>query len=155
MKTIRYETSGVDDVDIRLLEMLAADARISLARISRALGISSPTASERIKRLEEANVIRNYTIEVSPEMLGRPLAVWLRVRPAPGNLSKVAAILQKTPEIVECDRITGDDCFLARAYLKDSEDLERLIDLLTPWSATNTSLIQSSPVKRRLPPVCA
>ena len=155
MKIIRYETSGVDDIDVRLLEMLAADARLSLARISRALGISSPTASERIKRLEEANVIRSYSIEVSPEMLGRPLAVWLRVRPAPGNLSKVAAILQKTPEIVECDRITGDDCFLARAYLKDSADLERLIDLLTPWSATNTSLIQSSPVKRRLPPVCA
>ncbi|MEL6320380.1 MAG: Lrp/AsnC ligand binding domain-containing protein, partial [Cyanobacteria bacterium J06626_14] len=56
-------------------------------------------------------------------------------------------------EIVECDRVTGDDCFIARAYVKSANELERIIDRLIPYAQTNTSMIQSSPVKRRLPPL--
>ena len=57
------------------------------------------------------------------------------------------------PEIVECDRITGEDCFIARAHIQSVDDLEKLIDQVIPYAMTNTSIIQSSPVKRRLPSI--
>jgi Lrp/AsnC family leucine-responsive transcriptional regulator len=107
--------------------------------------------SERIKRLEEVGVIEGYTLVINPKALGLPIAAWLRIRPVPGQLQTVAEILRGLPEIVECDRITGEDCFIARAHVQSVEELEKLIDQVIPYAMTNTSIIQSSPVERRLP----
>jgi Lrp/AsnC family leucine-responsive transcriptional regulator len=63
----------------------------------------------------------------------------------------VADILRGLPEVVECDRITGDDCFIAKAHVRSMEHLEKVIDRIIPFAMTNTSIIQSSPVRRRLP----
>lgn len=153
MKRLRYENGGLDATDMKLLEALAADARISVAELARLVGLSSPSVSERIRRLEEAGVIEGYTVKINPKALGLPLAAWLRIRPIPGQLQTVAGILRDMPEIVECDRITGEDCFIARAHLGSVAELERLIDRVIPYSMTNTSIIQSSPVERRLPPI--
>jgi Lrp/AsnC family leucine-responsive transcriptional regulator len=98
-------------------------------------------------------VIEGYSVKINAAALGLPLAAWLRIRPIPGQLQKVAEILQALPEIVECDRVTGEDCFIARAHLRSVADLERLIDEIIPYAMTNTSIIQSSPVERRLPPI--
>jgi Lrp/AsnC family leucine-responsive transcriptional regulator len=106
-----------------------------------------------MKRLEEAGVIEGYTVRINPQALGLPLAAWLRIRPVPGELKRVAEILRSLPAIVECDRITGDDCFIARAHVRSVAELESLIDAIIPYAMTNTSIIQSSPVPRRLPPI--
>lgn len=153
MKRLRYENGGIDPVDVRILRVLARDARTSAAELSRAVGLSAPSVSERIKRLEESGVIEGYSVKINAAALGLPLAAWLRIRPIPGQLQKVAEILRKLPEIVECDRITGEDCFIARAHVRSVGDLERLIDEIIPYAMTNTSIIQSSPVERRLPPI--
>lgn len=155
MKRLRYENGDIDAIDIRILEALVDDARISVAELARAVGLSRPSVSERVKRLEEAGVIEGYTLRINPKALGLPLAVWLRIRPVPGQLHKVADILQKMPEIVECDRITGADCFLARAHVRSVDDLESLIDQVIPYAMTNTAIIQSSPVQQRLPSITA
>ncbi|HZP77768.1 MAG TPA: Lrp/AsnC family transcriptional regulator [Pseudolabrys sp.] len=153
MKRLRYENGDLDSVDVRILDALAADARTSVADLARSVGLSAPSVAERIRRLEEAGVIEGYTLLVNPKALGLPVAAWLRVRPIPGQLQKVASLLQDLPEIVECDRITGEDCFIARAHLRTIDDLEKLIDKIIVYATTNTSIIQSSPVKRRLPPL--
>jgi Lrp/AsnC family transcriptional regulator, leucine-responsive regulatory protein len=106
-----------------------------------------------MKRLEEAGVIEGYTVEINAPALGLPLVAWLRIRPVPGGLQKVAKLLQELPQIVECDRVTGEDCFVARAYVASVDELEKLIDRIIPYAMTNTSIIQSSPIKRRLPPI--
>lgn len=136
-----------------LLRALTADARTSIAELARLVGRSAPSVSERLKRLEEAGVIQGYTVKIDPKALGLSVAAWLRIRPIPGQLHKVAEILQAVPEIIECDRITGEDCFLARALVRSVPDLERLIDEFIPYAITNTSIIQSSPVEPRLPPL--
>jgi Lrp/AsnC family leucine-responsive transcriptional regulator len=151
MKRLRYENDALDETDARILSALIDNARISLADLARKIGLSSPSISERIKRLEEAGVIGGYTVKINPEALGLPLSAWLRIRPIPGQLQKVVEILRDLSEIVECDRITGEDCFIARAHVRSVEDLETLIDKIIPYSMTNTSIIQSSPVPRRLP----
>jgi Lrp/AsnC family leucine-responsive transcriptional regulator len=153
VKRLRYVNGRLDTTDLKLLEALVADARTSIAELARLVGLSSPSVSERIRRLEESGVIQGYTVKVDPKALGLPLAAWLRVRPIPGQLQQVAEILRAIPEIVECDRITGEDCFIARAHVASVEELERLIDKVIPYAMTNTSLIQSSPVERRLPPI--
>ena len=153
MKRLRYENGDLDATDARILGALVKDARISIAGLARSVDLSPPSVSERIKRLEEAGVIEGYTLTINPKALGLPIAAWLRIRPIPGQLQKVADILRGLPEIVECDRITGEDCFIARAHVQSVDDLEKLIDQIIPHAMTNTSIIQSSPVKRRLPPI--
>jgi len=153
VKRLRYENSGLDATDARILAALAADARISIAELARGVRLSAPSVAERVRRLEEADVITGYSARIDPAALGRPLAAWLRIRPIPGQLHKVAALLRDLPAIVECDRITGEDCFIARAHVRSVADLEALIDQVIPYAMTNTSIIQSSPVPRRLPPI--
>ncbi|MCG8358147.1 MAG: Lrp/AsnC family transcriptional regulator [Kiloniellales bacterium] len=153
MKRLRYENGPLDRIDARILEMLVEDARVSIAELARSVGLSAPSVSERVKRLEEAGVIEGYSVKISPKALGLPLAAWLRIRPIPGQLQKVAKILRGLPEVVECDRITGEDCFIARAHVRSVEHLEEVIDKVIPYAMTNTSIIQSSPVERRLPPL--
>jgi Lrp/AsnC family transcriptional regulator, leucine-responsive regulatory protein len=153
MKRLRYENGEIDAVDARILAALVDDARASVAVLARLVGLSAPTVSERIARLEDAGVIEGYTLTISPKALGLPIAAWLRIRPIPGQLQKVAEILRELPEIVECDRITGEDCFIARAHVASIGALEKLTDQVIPFATTNTSIIQSSPIKRRLPPI--
>ena len=152
---LRNGKSALDRIDAGIVAALAEDARTSVAELARRVGLSPPSVSERIKRLEENGVIRGYTIRVDPAAFGRPLSAWLRIRPMPGQLRRVADILDGLAAIVECDRITGEDCFIARAHVQSVGDLEVLIDAIIPYAITNTSIIQSSPVPPRLPPIPA
>lgn len=151
MKRLRFESGDLDAMDVRILDALARDARISIAELARSVGLSPPSVSERVKRLEEAGVIEGYTLRINPRALGLPIGAWLRIRPVPGQLQKVADILRGLPQIVECDRVTGEDCFIVRTYVRSIEELETLIDHIIPYAMTNTSIVQSSPVQRRLP----
>jgi Lrp/AsnC family transcriptional regulator, leucine-responsive regulatory protein len=153
MKRLRFENGVLDRIDARLLQLLAADARMTVADLARKVRLSAPSVAERMKRLEEAGVIEGYSARINPQALGLKLAAWLRIRPTPGQLQRVAEILQGLPAIVECDRVTGEDCFIARAHVQSIADLEKLIDKIIPYATTNTSIIQSSPVERRLPPI--
>jgi Lrp/AsnC family leucine-responsive transcriptional regulator len=131
------------------LRELQEDARLSLAELGRRVGLSSPAVADRLERLEEARVITGYHAEIDPRALGYELAVVLRIRPAPRELKKVAELAQRTPEIVECHRITGDDCYLMKAHVRDVDHMEEVIDRFAVYGQTTTSIVQSSPVPRR------
>ncbi len=153
MKRLGYENGRLDKVDETILTALVENGRTTTAELARKVKLSSPSVAERVKRLEEAGIITGYSANVSAEAIGLPIAVWFRVRPVPGEMQRVAEIIQSIPEITQCDRVTGEDCFLARANLASIADMERVIDLIVPYAMTNTSIIQSSPVERRLPPL--
>jgi Lrp/AsnC family leucine-responsive transcriptional regulator len=153
MQRLRNQDAGLDGLDARILSVLAADARMSVAELARVVGLSPPSAAERIRRLEEAGVIEGYTVAIDPAALGLAVAALIRIRPMPGELKTVAGILRELPEIVECDRVTGEDCFVARAHVKSIVELERMIDRIIPHAMTTTSIIQSCLVKRRAPPI--
>ncbi|TIW69150.1 MAG: winged helix-turn-helix transcriptional regulator, partial [Mesorhizobium sp.] len=103
----------LDDLDRHLLDILVRDSRTSLKDLAQQVGMSSPSVSERLRRLEERGVIRAFTIEVDPEALGYPLQAIVRIRPLPGKLHIVQKLIEETPEFGECDKVTGDDCFVA------------------------------------------
>lgn len=153
MKTLRYKNSGLDEVDETILTILVENGRTTTAELARKVNLSPPSVAERVRRMEDAGVITGYSASISPEAIGLPIAVWLRIRPVPGEMRRVAEIIKGIPEITQCDRVTGEDCFLARAHLASIADMERVIDLIVPYAMTNTSIIQSSPVEKRLPPL--
>ena len=139
----------IDPINRRILDELQRDARLSLAELGRRLHISPPTVAERLSRLEAAGVIRGYHADVDPAAAGYTLSAVIRVRPAPRQLSKVADLVRAMPEVVECHRITGDDCFLLKAHVRDVTHLEEVIDQVATYGDTTTSIIQSSPVPVR------
>jgi Lrp/AsnC family transcriptional regulator, leucine-responsive regulatory protein len=141
--------NGLDDAHLRLIAELQADARLSLAELGRRVGLSSPAVAERLARLEETGVITGYRAEVDPRALGWALAVIIRIRPAPRELHKVAELAKRTPEVVECHRVTGEDCYVMKAHVREVEDLEELIDRFAVYGQTTTSLVHSSPVPPR------
>src|SRR5690348_14939508 len=143
------EDAPLDDVNRRLLAELQADARVSLAELGRRVGLSSPAVAERLGRLERDGVIRGYRADIDPRALGYALSAVIRIRPAPRQIAEVARRARETPEVVACDRITGDDCFVLRAHVRDVDHLEEVIDRFTLFGQTTTSIVQSSPVPAR------
>lgn len=148
-----HPNNDLDDIDRRIIEALAADARMSLKELAQAAGLSSPSAGERLRRLEERGVISAFTVDIDPMALGYPLQAIVRVRPLPGQLHVVERIIQETPEFVECDKVTGDDCFVARLVVRSMAQLDTILDKVAEKAETSTSMVKASPVKRRLPPL--
>jgi len=143
------DAAPLDDTNRRLLAELQADARISLAELGRRVGLSSPAVAERLGRLEREGVILGYHARIDPRALGLALSVVIRVRPAPRQLKQVAAVARESAEVVECRRITGEDCFVMLAHVRCVEHLEELIDRFAPHGQTTTSIVQSAPVPPR------
>jgi Lrp/AsnC family transcriptional regulator, leucine-responsive regulatory protein len=133
----------------RILAELQRDGRLSLAELGRRVGLSPPAVAERVSRLERDGVITGYHARIDPRALGFALGVVIRVRPAPREIAKVAALARETPEVVECHRITGEDCFFMKANVRDVEHLEEVIDRFVVFGQTTTSIVQSSPVPGR------
>jgi Lrp/AsnC family transcriptional regulator, leucine-responsive regulatory protein len=153
----RFQNSKglLDAVNVRILHALADDPRLSMSALARRVGLSAPAVTERVQRLEQAGVIRGYRLDIDPAALGLPVAAWVRVRPGPGQLTKIAALATEMPEVVECHRITGEDCFLLKVYVPAVDRLETVLDRFLLYGQTTSSIVQSSPVPPRsvaLPP---
>jgi Lrp/AsnC family transcriptional regulator, leucine-responsive regulatory protein len=148
-----YEAKLLDDVNLRVLDELVRDGRIPMAELGRRVGLSAPAVAERVQRLERAGVVAGYRAELDPRALGWPVSAVVRIRPAPGQLQRIPEVARETPEVGECHRITGDDCYLIRLHLRSIDDLEDVLDRFTPFGQTTTSIIHSTPVPRRAPPL--
>ena len=143
----------LDEIDRHILTCLVEDARMSLKVLSGRIGLTSPSTAERLKRLEERGVIQGYRARVNLAALGYTLQALVRVRPLPGLLHKVDKYIQAMPECIESDKVTGEDCFVIRLVVRSIEQLDALLDGLAEHAQCNTSIVKSSPVKRRLPPM--
>lgn len=138
-----------DAVNLRILTELQNNPRLTMSELGRRIGYSSPAITERVRRLEESDVIRGYRLEINPAALGLPIAAYIRIRPNPGQLPRIAELAQQIPEIAECHRVTGEDCFIIKVYLPNLDQLDRILDCFLLYGSTTTSLIQSSPVPLR------
>ncbi|POR56351.1 AsnC family transcriptional regulator [Paraburkholderia eburnea] len=143
----------LDGIDRALLAALAEDARTSVSDLARQVGLSAPSTSERLRRLEAQGVIGGYTVRIDPRALGYTLQAIVRVKPLPGQLHLVEEMLRRIPEFIECDKVTGDDCFIARLYLHSIEQLDEILTKVTERAETSTAIVKSTPVPRRLPPL--
>jgi Lrp/AsnC family transcriptional regulator, leucine-responsive regulatory protein len=141
----------LDAVNRELLRLLEEDPRRGAAQLARRVGMSAPAVRERLVRLTEEGVIRGYRLDVDPAALGLPVAVWVRVRPGPGQLQRIADLAARVPEVAECHRISGDDCFLMRVHVPAIDDLEAVLDAFLLHGQTTSSFVVSTPVPSRTP----
>ncbi|NJO32588.1 MAG: Lrp/AsnC family transcriptional regulator [Rhodospirillales bacterium] len=146
---LRSEESSLDGIDAAILRELCADARIPRAELSRRVGLSAPSVADRVRRLEDLGIITGYGARIDPARLGYGLTIIIRARPLPGEMKNMIEAIQETPQIVACDRVSGEDCFVARAHVRDVAEMEAVIDRIVPFGATNSSIVQSSPVEER------
>jgi Lrp/AsnC family leucine-responsive transcriptional regulator len=117
------------------------------------VGLSSPSVSERLRRLEERGVIRGFTIEIDPQALGYQLQAMVRIRPLPGKLHIVQKLIEEIPEFGECDKVTGDNCFIARLYVRSIDQLDHILDRIADKAETNTAIVKAQPIPRQPPPL--
>ena len=142
----------LDDTDRQIIGELAGDGRISFAELGRRVSLSSPAVTERVRRLEQIGVITGYRAEIDPRALGYALTAIVRVKPAVRQLSKIAELAADIPQIEECLRITGEDCFYMKLHLGSIEELPSVLDQFLLYGETTTSIVNATPVPRRDPP---
>lgn len=148
--SLRLEESGLDVIDAAIIRELYADARIARAELARRVGLSAPSVGDRVRRLEDMGIITGYAAMINPARLGYGLTILIRARPSPGEMEHMIDAIRETPQIVTCDRVSGEDCFVARAHVRDVAEMEAVIDRIVPFGATNSSVVQSTPVANRL-----
>ena len=157
MKLSAYDHEEVllDEVNLRILTELQDSPRLPMAELGRRIGMSAPSVTERVQRLERAGVIAGYRLDIDPAAVGLPVTAFTRIRPMPGSLPKIAELAAELPEVTECYRITGEDCFLIKLHAPAIEQLEATLDRFLAYGSTTTSIVVSTPVPRRPPPLPA
>jgi Lrp/AsnC family transcriptional regulator, leucine-responsive regulatory protein len=148
-----YDSKVLDDVDRLLLGQLQENSRLSLAELGRRINLSSPAVAERLQRLERTGVISGYRADLDPKALGYPIAAFVRIRPTTRQLQKIPELAREVPEVVECHRVTGEDCFVLKLYLRKMDDLEAILDRFIVLGQTTTSIIHSTPIAERALPL--
>jgi len=143
----------IDQIDRQIIEALQEDARMPLKELAARAGLSSPSVAERLRRLEERGVITGFRVEIDPAALGYLLQAIVRIRPLPGKLHIVQRMIEALPEFSECDKVTGDDCFIARLHVRSIEQLDTVLDGIADKAETSTSIVKSQPIRRRPPPL--
>lgn len=146
---LRSSALLTDARNVELLRLLSAEPRTSISALARRVGLSAPAVRERLRRLTESGLIRGWRLELDPQALGFPLAAFVRVRPMPGKLPKVIELARRLPQVTECHRVTGEDCFILRVHFESLEGLDRILDQFLAFGQTTTSLVQSTPVALR------
>jgi len=134
----------MDRTDWVLLEALQKDARLSFAELARRVGMSAPSVTERVKRLEDAGIITGYHAMVSVEKLGRPLEVFIRLTMPNRDYPRFRRFLPGAADIQQCHHVSGEEAFLLRAAVASVAELEKLLGKLSAFGHTTTALILST-----------
>jgi Lrp/AsnC family transcriptional regulator, leucine-responsive regulatory protein len=152
-KTLQTISPLLDRVNLSILSELMTDPGVATRELARRVGMSAPAVAERMLRLKDGGVIQRHWLEVDTQAIGLPVTAFVRVRPMPGGLQKVIRLAQGTPEIVECHRVTGEDCLIMKVVAGSIAELESLLDRFLAFGNTSSAVVVSSPVPLRNPPL--
>ena len=139
----------MDSTDIKILEILQTDGRISMKELGNLVAVSPPAVSERVKRLEESGIIRGYAAVVDPKLLGKRVFAIINVQMMVNQHKAFLQLVNKDPAIVECHHLTGEDCMTIKVLLSDTIELEKLLDRIQLLGNTRTTIVLSSPLERK------
>ena len=139
----------LDQIDWKILKELQEDGRISYAALGRIVGLTTPAVIERVRKLEDAEVISGYRAEIDTAKVGLPITAFIRMSISGVDYSHIIEVAKQSEEVLECHRGTGGDSFIMKVAVSNVGHLQNLIDKLTPYGITTTSIVLSSPVKSR------
>jgi Lrp/AsnC family leucine-responsive transcriptional regulator len=144
-----FDTSVLDKTGWQILEELQQNGRLSFAELGRRVGLTLPAVAERVRKMEDAGIITGFRAEVNPATIGLPIAAFIRISVVGDVFARVAQAVLYMPEVLECHRGTGADSFTLKVAVESVQHLERLIDKLTPFGTTSTSVVLSTLVRNR------
>jgi Lrp/AsnC family leucine-responsive transcriptional regulator len=139
----------MDDLDWPILEELQRDGRVSYTELGRRVSLTAPAVAERVRRLEESGVIRGFHADVDAGRVGYPITAFVWWTSSGPDCSHLGEVAKEIPEIVECNRVTGEASYVLKILARSVSHLETLIDGLMPYGSTTTSVVLSSPVVHR------
>lgn len=150
----------LDDIDLRILQLLQADGRMSNAAVARDVGLAPSAVFQRIRKLEAEGVIEGYHARLDPAALGHGLLAFISVQTGEGaRAQETAAMLGAIPEVVEVHRVVGDDCFFLKVRVRDTAALGALLDeqiqRLPPVASTRTTIVLNTSKDAEPPPARA
>jgi Lrp/AsnC family leucine-responsive transcriptional regulator len=139
----------LDETGRKLLTALQENARLSYAELGRRIGLSPAATAERLKRLEEAGVIKGYRVEIDREALGLPILAVIRMSCDGAMYRPFLKAVHSMESVTECHHVAGGDAFILKAVAASVEQLERLVEKLLNFGVPTTSIVFSSPVVER------
>ena len=140
----------IDGIGWKIIRELQLNARITFAELGRRVGLTTPAVIERVRKLEDAKIITGYRAEIDAAKVGFPVTAFIRMSISGIDYSHIIEVAKNASEVFECHRGTGGDSFILKVAVADVEHLQNLIDQLTPYGITTTSIVLSSPVKNRV-----
>jgi len=143
----------LDQIGLKILSVLQADARMPLSQIGKKAGLSAPAVAERIRKLEEAGVIKGYHASIAPEAVGRPIAAFIKLTTDPQNYKAVKTLAADMYQMIACHHISGEGSFIIHVQVEDLPALEAVVERLSPFGQTQTSIVLSTAVEKTAPPL--
>jgi Lrp/AsnC family leucine-responsive transcriptional regulator len=140
----------LDDVSWQILTELQENARLSYTELGRRVGLTAPAVAERVRRMEEMDIITGYRVELNLEKTGLPLVAFIRIATDERMCFQFGGAAREIPEILECHRVTGGDSYIVKVAVSSVRHLERLLDRFMAYGQTVTSIVLSSPVTNRV-----
>ena len=139
---------AIDSLNWQILKCLQENARMNNSEIGRRVGVSSPAVAERIKKMEDAEIIESYTILISPLKAGNQLKAIITLRAFMGMLKPFLEKVKNYDEVINCYRVTGNENIVMEVVLKNQQHLERFIDQLIVYGETKTQIVLSDVVRQ-------
>ena len=140
----------LDETGWHILQALQENARLSFSELGQRVGLSSPAVAERVRRMEDAGIIKGYRAEINTAKVGYPITTIIRMNTPGERCTRFNSFAQEMPEVLECYRVTGSDSLIMKVMASSVEHLEAIIDRLSAHGELTTSIVLSTPVTRRM-----
>jgi Lrp/AsnC family leucine-responsive transcriptional regulator len=142
-----------DKTNREILTILQDDARLTWAEVGRRVGLSAPAVAERVRRLEEAGVVRGYGADLDLDVISVPVVAFVRLSLATDRYAQVTALLNDEPGVLECHHITGPEAFICKLVVPSLGHLDEFLLRFHGVCETTTNVVLSTPVRPRRPPM--
>lgn len=138
-----------DDITRRLLIELERNSRISYVELAKLVGLSPPSVSERLKKLENAGIIESHRTMLSLPSMGLPVLAFVDLELSPEKGDEARALAEELPEVVECYQVTGNKDFIMKVAAASIKHLGTVLERLSQLGRTYTSIVLDTPVTHK------
>ena len=140
---------ALDNIDKSILHILQKNARTPVKDIAKAVFLSSPAVSARIEKLEKSGIITGYHAQVNPMMFCYHIKAFINLEVEPEQKKEFYPFIDKIPNVIECNCVTGDYAMLVEVAYKTTVELDHFINELQHFGRTKTLIVFSTSVEHR------
>ncbi len=139
----------IDEIDIKILKLLQDDARISISTIAKELYLSAPTVKTRLDSLKDKGIIKGYYVEIDNSIYENVIKCFIEIEVSPNLKDELYKILIDSPNVVECERVTGEYSLITKVIFKNTIELDKFINKIQYYGKTRTQIIFSTIINHR------